>query len=78
MPAFRVPCTLPPQPPFQFFQGSDSETSNYASDYNAMEATSSACKKKRWSECNYLSMPSPPATCAGPAYVQHALYISRA
>ena len=31
--------------------------------------------KRRWLECCCLSMPSPPALCAGPICVQHALYI---
>jgi len=36
-----------------------------------MEVTTSA--RKRWLECCHLSMPSlRPATCAGPACVQHA------
>jgi len=46
----------------------------YASDYSAKEATRSA-RKKRWLECCNVSMPSPPAACAWPSCVRHALYI---
>ena len=35
----------------------------------------SLLKCGRWLECCDLSMPSPPTACAGPACVQHALYI---